>query len=145
MNRMVLAAALPLALAACDKAATESDNPAARRSADIRPREAVAEASTAAAGGNPGRIAPVQDLPRGRARQARHRTLARRRSWQQGGRRGGLRLQRALKASGLTWDDATLDRYLESPMKTVPGTKMVYAGLKDPAKRAEVIAYLKTL
>jgi cytochrome c2 len=30
-------------------------------------------------------------------------------------------------------------------MKTVPGTRMTYAGLKDPAARREVIAYMKTL
>jgi len=51
----------------------------------------------------------------------------------------------AMKASGLTWDDATLDAYLAGPMKTVPGTRMTYAGQADPAKRAEIIAYLKTL
>jgi len=50
-----------------------------------------------------------------------------------------------LKASGLTWDDATLDKWLAGPMKLVPGTKMTYAGMSDPAKRAEIIAYLKTL
>ncbi len=50
-----------------------------------------------------------------------------------------------LKASGLTWDDATLDKWLSGPMKLVPGTKMSYAGMSDPAKRAEIIAYLKTL
>jgi cytochrome c len=57
----------------------------------------------------------------------------------------GYAYSAALKSSGLTWDDATLDRFLEAPMATVPGTKMVYPGLKDPAKRAAVIAYLKTL
>ncbi|MFA9201685.1 MAG: cytochrome c family protein [Cypionkella sp.] len=57
----------------------------------------------------------------------------------------GYAFSGAMKASGLTWDDATLDRFLERPMQTVPGTKMVYPGLKDPAKRAEVIAYLKTI
>lgn len=30
-------------------------------------------------------------------------------------------------------------------MKMVPGTKMAYAGMSDPAKRAEIIAYMKTL
>ena len=51
----------------------------------------------------------------------------------------------ALKQAGLTWDDPTLDRFLDAPMKTVPGTRMTYAGLKDPAARREVIAYMKTL
>ena len=50
-----------------------------------------------------------------------------------------------LKASGLVWDDATLDQWLAGPMKMVPGTKMSYAGMSDPTKRAEIIAYLKTL
>ena len=51
----------------------------------------------------------------------------------------------ALKASGLTWDEATLDKWLENPMKLVPGTRMTYAGQSDPAKRKDLIAYLKTL
>ncbi|MEJ6011270.1 c-type cytochrome [Novosphingobium aquae] len=51
----------------------------------------------------------------------------------------------AMKASGLTWDDATLDSYLTAPMKHVPGTKMTYAGMADAAKRKEVIEFLKTL
>ncbi len=51
----------------------------------------------------------------------------------------------AMQQSGLTWDDATLDAYLESPQKVVPGTKMSFFGLKDAAKRKEVIEYIKTL
>jgi cytochrome c len=57
----------------------------------------------------------------------------------------GYSFSPAMKASGLTWDDATLDAFLTSPMKSVPGTRMTYAGQSDPAKRAEIIAYLKTL
>jgi cytochrome c len=49
------------------------------------------------------------------------------------------------KDAHLTWDEATLDKYLESPRTVVPGTKMTYAGLKDPTKRADLIAYLATL
>lgn len=51
----------------------------------------------------------------------------------------------ANKGSGLTWDEATLDEYLTAPMKKVPGTKMVFAGISDPAERKTVIDYLKTL
>lgn len=51
----------------------------------------------------------------------------------------------ALKNSGLTWDDATLDKWLTDPAKLVPGTRMTFAGLSDPAQRKEVIEYLKTL
>lgn len=57
----------------------------------------------------------------------------------------GYAFSEKLKASGLTWDDATLDQWLAGPIKMVPGTKMSYAGMSDPAKRAEIIAYLKTL
>ena len=49
------------------------------------------------------------------------------------------------KALGVTWDEATLDKYLVGPRAMVPGTKMTYAGLKDDKKRADVIAYLATL
>lgn len=51
----------------------------------------------------------------------------------------------AMRASGLSWDEATLDRYLKDPRGTVPGTKMAYAGLKDDARRAELIEWLKTI
>jgi cytochrome c len=45
----------------------------------------------------------------------------------------------------LTWDEATLDKYLQAPGVVIPHTTMVYAGLKDDAKRADLIAYLATL
>ena len=57
----------------------------------------------------------------------------------------GYAFSEAMKTAGLTWDEATLDEYLTAPMKKVPGTKMTFAGISDPAARKEVIAYLKTL
>lgn len=57
----------------------------------------------------------------------------------------GYAFSDAMKGANLTWDDATLDKYLTAPMKMVPGTKMTFAGLTDAAKRKEVIEYLKTL
>jgi cytochrome c len=48
----------------------------------------------------------------------------------------------ANKNSGITWDDATLDEYLTDPRKKIPGTKMLFAGLKNPDDRKAVIAYL---
>ena len=51
----------------------------------------------------------------------------------------------AMKNSGLTWNAPTLDKYLTSPQKVVPGTKMSFGGLKDADKRKAVIAYLKSL
>lgn len=57
----------------------------------------------------------------------------------------GFTYSTAMKSSGLTWDAATLDIFLKEPMKTVPGTKMAYAGLRDGKQRAEVIAYIGRL
>ncbi len=50
----------------------------------------------------------------------------------------------ALKGAGFTWDEALLDRWLTDPGKLVPGNRMGFR-LTDPAQRADVIAYLKTL
>jgi cytochrome c len=50
----------------------------------------------------------------------------------------------AMKASGLTWDEATLNEYLADPKGKVPGNKMVFAGVKKDEDRANLIAYLKT-
>jgi cytochrome c len=44
-----------------------------------------------------------------------------------------------------TWDEQTLDLYLADPRGTVPGTKMIFPGIKDKAERDDVIAYLVTL
>ena len=57
----------------------------------------------------------------------------------------GYAFSDAMKSANLTWDEATLDKYLAAPAKVVPGTKMTYAGLADPAARKAIIEYLKTL
>jgi cytochrome c len=66
-----------------------------------------------------------------------------------GGRRAGTlagyAYSPALKASGLTWNAKTLDRWLADPKKTVPGTKMPFNGIQDRKAREQVIAYLMTL
>jgi cytochrome c2 len=54
----------------------------------------------------------------------------------------GFHYSPANRDSGLTWDAATLDRYLTSPGTLVPHTIMTYPGLKDATKRADLIAYL---
>lgn len=55
----------------------------------------------------------------------------------------GFNYSPALKASKLRWDEKTLDEYLAGPSKKVPGTRMPIA-TPDPAKRAALIAYLKS-
>ncbi len=48
----------------------------------------------------------------------------------------------ANKKSGITWTEANLDKYLTDPKAMVPGTKMLFAGIKNPDDRKAVIAYL---
>ena len=50
----------------------------------------------------------------------------------------------ALKNSGLTWDEATLDKWLTNPSALVPGTKMFFK-LDAAQDRADVISYLESL
>jgi cytochrome c len=54
----------------------------------------------------------------------------------------GYQYSAAMKKYGVTWNEKTLDHFLENPMKVVPGTKMGYAGVKDAQERADLIAYL---
>lgn len=56
----------------------------------------------------------------------------------------GFNYSAAMKASKLRWDDQTLNEYLAGPTKKVPGTRMPIA-TPDPAKRAAIIAFLKSL
>jgi cytochrome c len=55
----------------------------------------------------------------------------------------GFAYSQPMKDWGQTWTEANLDAYLENPRKVVVGTKMVYAGQSDPAKRKEIIDWLK--
>lgn len=56
----------------------------------------------------------------------------------------GYNYSAANKDSGLTWNEETLQRYLANPQAVVKGTKMIFPGIKDPAKVNDVIAFLKT-
>jgi cytochrome c len=49
----------------------------------------------------------------------------------------------ANKNSGITWDEATLTEYLKNPRAKVPGTKMLFPGLKKDDDIVNVIAFLK--
>jgi cytochrome c len=55
----------------------------------------------------------------------------------------GYSYSEAMKASGVVWDEASLDKYIENPRGFVVGTKMSFGGQSDPAKRKEIIAWLK--
>ncbi|MGE0053040.1 MAG: cytochrome c family protein [Hyphomicrobium sp.] len=56
----------------------------------------------------------------------------------------GFNYSEAMKNSGLTWDEATLNEYLTDPRKKVPGNKMVFMGLKNDDDRANLIEFLKS-
>jgi cytochrome c len=56
----------------------------------------------------------------------------------------GFAYSDAIKASGLTWTPANLDRFVSGPTRLVPGTSM-RAVVPDPAERADLIAYLGSL
>lgn len=45
---------------------------------------------------------------------------------------------------GITWTRETLFVYLLNPKKYIPGTKMVFAGLKNAEERSDLIAYLES-
>ena len=49
----------------------------------------------------------------------------------------------ANRDSGLTWDEPTFRDYIKDPKAKVPGTKMVYPGLKDEQRITDLIAYLR--
>jgi cytochrome c len=57
--------------------------------------------------------------------------------------RPGYAYSAALKASGIVWDVAQLERWITDPAMMVPGTRMAYAGLPDSERRRALIAYLE--
>lgn len=57
----------------------------------------------------------------------------------------GFAYSPGMKAAGFTWTDDRLHAYLPSPRAMVPGTKMSYAGLKNPSQLDDLVSYLDTL
>jgi cytochrome c len=50
-----------------------------------------------------------------------------------------------MKAKGGKWTFDELDKFLSDPGGYIPGTKMTFAGFDRAARRANVVAYLRTL
>jgi cytochrome c len=55
----------------------------------------------------------------------------------------GYNYSAANKNSGLVWDEQTLARYLRAPAEIVPGTKMIFFGVRKTQDLVDIIAYLK--
>lgn len=65
-----------------------------------------------------------------------------------GGKAGsseGYKYSPALKNAELTWDEATLDKFIAAPDSVVSGNNMKpYTGISDKTERDKIIGYLKT-
>jgi len=60
------------------------------------------------------------------------------------GQAAGYSYTEANIKKGINWNEETLEVYLTNPKKYIPGTKMVFAGLKKKNERADLIAYLES-
>jgi len=56
----------------------------------------------------------------------------------------GFSYSEALVASGISWDEENLEKYLSDPKGFIPGNKMAFPGLKKEDERENVIAFLKS-
>ena len=55
----------------------------------------------------------------------------------------GFKYSKAMKASGIVWDETTIAAYLADPKGYIPKNRMAFAGLKKEKDRDDLIAYLK--
>jgi cytochrome c len=55
----------------------------------------------------------------------------------------GFKYSKAMKSSGITWDEDNLDAFLTKPKDLVPGTKMSFRGIKKEKDRENLIEFLK--
>jgi cytochrome c len=65
------------------------------------------------------------------------------------GRKAGenpdFRFSPAMRRSGITWDQKSLNEFIADPQKVVPDNRMPYGGMPDAANRADLISYLLTV
>lgn len=58
---------------------------------------------------------------------------------------GYANYSQGLKSSGITWDEATLDKFIANPDAVIPNNNMnPYTGLTDAAVRKQIVEYLKS-
>jgi cytochrome c len=58
---------------------------------------------------------------------------------------GFQRYSDAVRKSGVTWNDQSLDAWLRNPAAFIPGNLMIFNGVPDGQARADLIAYLKAV
>ena len=54
-----------------------------------------------------------------------------------------FKYSKAMKNSGITWDQEAFLEFIASPKKKIPGTKMVFPGIKDEIDRENLFAYVE--
>jgi cytochrome c len=54
----------------------------------------------------------------------------------------GFSYSDANKNSGLTWDEATFKDYIKDPRAKIPGTKMIFPGIKNEKEAENLWAYI---
>lgn len=54
----------------------------------------------------------------------------------------GFSYSEANKSSGVVWSKDTFEKYINDPRAMIPGTKMIFPGIKDPKKVADLWAYV---
>jgi cytochrome c len=55
----------------------------------------------------------------------------------------GYNYSEANKSSGIVWDETVFAEYIQNPRAKIPGTKMIYAGLKEEKRIKDLTAFLK--
>lgn len=59
------------------------------------------------------------------------------------GTAAGFNYSDAVKNSKITWNEASFKEYVGNPMQRIPGTRMAFAGVRDPKEVEELWTYLK--
>jgi cytochrome c len=55
----------------------------------------------------------------------------------------GYNYSDAMKGSNITWNEAVFKEFIGGPMQKVPGTRMAFAGVRDPKEVEDLWTYLK--
>jgi cytochrome c len=61
------------------------------------------------------------------------------------GKTPGFFYSKAMRDSGVVWDEGLLDKYLEDPKGTIPGIRMEFPGVPDAKERKDIIAHMKAV